>query len=163
MLTGPLFNAGRTLGNYRASIAQSEQARLQYEQAVLVALREVSDALTALGKLSEAETGQDTAVRALEEAVGHATDRYRQGLASYYEVLEAQQQLYPAQTTLAQIRRSRLHDLRPALQGARWRLEPERCAVDRCERSRREGQDAVNLEGNDRRSMGRSSRLAERR
>ena len=47
-------------------------------------------------------------MKALEEAVEHATDRYRQGLASYYEVLEAQQQLYPAQTTLAQIRRGRL-------------------------------------------------------
>jgi multidrug efflux system outer membrane protein len=35
-------------------------------------------------------------------------DRYRQGLASYFEVLEAQQQLYPAQNTLAQIRRNRL-------------------------------------------------------
>jgi multidrug efflux system outer membrane protein len=108
MISGPLFNAGRTLGTYRASIAQWEQVRLQYEQAVLIALREVSDALTALGKLSEAETGEDTAVKALEEAVGHATDRYRQGLASYYEVLEAQQQLYPAQSTLAQIRRDRL-------------------------------------------------------
>jgi outer membrane protein, multidrug efflux system len=108
MLSGPLFNAGRTTGQYRASIAQWEQARLRYEQAVLAALREVSDALTALGKLSEAETGQTTAVRALEEAVVHATDRYRQGLASYYEVLEAQQQLYPAQTTLAQIRANRL-------------------------------------------------------
>src|SRR5437773_6428276 len=59
MFSGPLFNAGRTLGTYRASIAQWEQARLQYEQAVLGALREVSDALTALGKLSEAEMGED--------------------------------------------------------------------------------------------------------
>jgi multidrug efflux system outer membrane protein len=108
MLSGPLFNAGRTTGQYRASIAQWEQTRLQYEQAVLGALREVSDALTALGKLSDAETGQTTAVRGLEEAVVHATDRYRQGLASYYEVLEAQQQLYPAQNTLAQIRANRL-------------------------------------------------------
>jgi multidrug efflux system outer membrane protein len=108
MLSGPLFNMGRTTGQYRASIAQWEQARLQYEQAVLGALREVSDSLTALGKLSEAETGQTTAVRGLEDAVVHATDRYRQGLASYYEVLEAQQQLYPAQTTLAQIRANRL-------------------------------------------------------
>jgi multidrug efflux system outer membrane protein len=108
MFSGPLFNAGRTLGNYRASIAQWEQAKLQYEQAVLTALREVSDALTALGKLSEAETGQDRSVKALEEAVEHATDRYRQGLASYYEVLESQQQLYPAQYALAQIRRDRL-------------------------------------------------------
>ena len=107
-LSGPLFNAGRTLGTYRASVAQWEQAKLQYEQAVLTALREVSDALTALGKLNAAETGQDRAVKALEEAVGHATDRYRQGLANYFEVLEAQQQLYPAQNTLAQIRRNRL-------------------------------------------------------
>ena len=108
MLSGPLLNAGRTTGQYRASIAQWEQVRLRYEQSVLGALREVSDSLTALGKLSEAETGQTTAVRGLEDAVVHATDRYRQGLASYYEVLEAQQQLYPAQTTLAQIRASRL-------------------------------------------------------
>jgi multidrug efflux system outer membrane protein len=107
-LSGPLFNAGRTLGTYRASVAQWEQVRLQYEQAVLTALREVSDALTALRKLSEAETAQDVSVKALGEAVEHATDRYRQGLANYFEVLEAQQQLYPAQSTLAQIRRDRL-------------------------------------------------------
>jgi outer membrane protein, multidrug efflux system len=108
VFSGPLFNAGRTLGNYRASVAQWEQAKLQYEQAVLTALREVSDALTALGKLSEAETGQDRSVRALADAVEYATDRYRYGLANYFEVLEAQQQLYPAQNTLAQIRRDRL-------------------------------------------------------
>src|SRR5947207_15860586 len=69
MLSGPLFNAGRTLGTYRASVAQWEQTKLQYEQAVLIALREVSDALTALGKLNEAETGQGRAVKALEQAV----------------------------------------------------------------------------------------------
>jgi multidrug efflux system outer membrane protein len=122
--SGPLFNAGRTLGTYRASVAQWEAARLQYEQAVLVALREVSDLLTALANLSEAEAGQDIAVRALAEAVEHATDRYREGLASYYEVLEAQQQLYPAQNTLAQIRRDRLVayvQLYRALGGG-WRL-----------------------------------------
>jgi outer membrane protein, multidrug efflux system len=124
MLSGPLFNAGRTTGQYRASIAQWEQTRLHYEQSVLTALREVSDALTALGKLSDAETGQTTAVNALAEAVEHATNRYRQGLAGYYEVLEAQQQLYPAQTSLAQIRRSRLIayvDLYKALGGG-WNL-----------------------------------------
>jgi multidrug efflux system outer membrane protein len=108
MFSGPLFNAGRTLGTYRASIAQWEQARLQYEQTVLVALREVSDALTALAKLTDAETAQDMAVKALAEAVDHAMDRYRQGLANYFEVLEAQQQLYPAQNTLAAIRLNRL-------------------------------------------------------
>jgi multidrug efflux system outer membrane protein len=125
MLSGPLFNAGRTTGQYRASIAQWEQVRLQYEQSVLTALREVSDALTALAKLSDAEVGQDKAVKALQEAVEHATNRYRQGLAGYFEVLEAQQQLYPAQTTLAQIRRNRLlayAELYKALGGG-WNLK----------------------------------------
>ncbi len=138
MFSGPLFNAGRTLGTYQASIAQWEQARLQYEQAVLVALREVSDALTALARLSDAETGQDTAVRALADAVDHATARYQQGLASYFEVLEAQQQLYPAQNTLAQIRRNRLVayvQLYKALGGG-WKLNdvewtgPKAAALD---------------------------------
>ena len=125
MLSGPLLNAGRTLGTYRASIAQWEQARLHYEQAALIALREVADALTALAKLQEAELAQDSAVRALADAVEHALDRYRTGLASYYEVLEAQQQLYPAQTTLAQIRRNRLTayvQLYKALGGG-WKLD----------------------------------------
>src|SRR5206468_4417958 len=108
LVSGPLLNAGRTLGTYRAGTAQSEQARLQYEQSVLLALREVSDALTRLARLSAAETAQDMAVKALGEAVDHAMDRYRQGLANYFEVLEAQQQLYPAQNTLAQIRQNRL-------------------------------------------------------
>ena len=107
-LSGPLLNAGRTLGNYRATVAQWEQAKVQYEQAVLTALQEVSDTLTALAKLSEAEAGQDRSVKALEEAVEHATDRYRQGLANYFEVLEAEQQLYPAQNTLSDVRRDRL-------------------------------------------------------
>jgi multidrug efflux system outer membrane protein len=108
MLSGPIFEGGKNLSNYRVSKAQWEQAKLQYEQAVLTALREVSDALTQLGKLSDAESGQERAVKALEQAVAYAMDRYRDGFASYFEVLEAQQQLYPAQYTLAQIRRDRL-------------------------------------------------------
>jgi len=107
-LAGPIFQGGRILQNYRATLAERDQAVLQYQHAVITALREVADNLTALGKLRDAETGQNRSVKALQEAVARATDRYRFGLASYYEVLEAQQQLYPAQNTLAQIRRDRL-------------------------------------------------------
>jgi multidrug efflux system outer membrane protein len=107
-LTGPLFQGGRILSNYRAHIAIWEQARAQYQQTVLTAFQEVSSALSTLGKLAEAETGQDRSVKGLEAAVGYATDRYLYGLSSYYEVLEAQQQLFPAQNTLAGIRRNRL-------------------------------------------------------
>src|SRR5207245_3510768 len=46
VFSGPLFNVGRTLGFYRASIAHGEHARLRYAQAVLTAVREDPDALT---------------------------------------------------------------------------------------------------------------------
>ncbi len=107
-LTGPIFQGGRILGNYRASIAVWEQVKLQYEQAVITAFQEVSTSLVALDKLDRAEAEQTRSVRALEKAVQFATDRYLYGLASYYEVLEAQQQLFPAQNTQAQIRADRL-------------------------------------------------------
>src|SRR5256884_2219301 len=87
MVSRPLLNAGRTLGTYRASVAQWDQARLQFEQTVLLALREVSDALTRLTRLSSAETAQDMAVKALGEAVEHAMDRYRQGPAKQFQGL----------------------------------------------------------------------------
>jgi multidrug efflux system outer membrane protein len=107
-LTGPIFQGGRILQNYRASLAEREHAVLQYQQAVITALREVADSLTALAKLRDAEVGQQRSVKGLQQAVDLATERYGFGLASYYEVLEAQQQLFPAQHLLAQIRRDRL-------------------------------------------------------
>jgi outer membrane protein, multidrug efflux system len=107
-LTGPILQGGRILENYRAHIAVWEQAKAQYQQTVLTAFRDVSSALAVLGKLAEAETGQERSVQGLEAAVSHATDRYLYGLASYFEILDAQQRLYPSQHTLAEIRRNRL-------------------------------------------------------
>jgi hypothetical protein len=47
-LSGPIFQGGQILENYRANIAAWEQAKLQYEQAVITAFQEVSSALTAV-------------------------------------------------------------------------------------------------------------------
>jgi len=107
-LTGPIFTGGRILEKYRAHVATWEQAKFQYEQAVITAFQEVSSALTALEKLVSVEAAQARAVKALEAAVRIANERYLGGLASYYEVLEAQQQLFPAQTKLAEVRANRL-------------------------------------------------------
>ena len=107
-LSGPIFQGGRILENYRAHIAVWEQAKAQYLQTVLTAFQEVSSALAALSQLAEAEKGQEWAVQGLEKAVTIALDRYLYGLSSYYEVLDAQQRLYPAQNGLVEIRQNRL-------------------------------------------------------
>ena len=75
---------------------------------MITAFQEVASALTALEKLVQVEAEQARAVKAYEDSVRIANGRYAGGLASYYEVLEAQQLLFPAETQLAQIRANRL-------------------------------------------------------
>ena len=108
MLMGPIFQGGKILQNYRGTVAAWEETKWRYEQAVLQAFQEVSSSLAALDKLAGAETEQTRSVRALQKSVEFSNDRYRYGLASYYEVLEALQRLYPAQNAQAQIRLGRL-------------------------------------------------------
>ncbi|MGE0821184.1 MAG: efflux transporter outer membrane subunit [Candidatus Binatia bacterium] len=107
-LAGPIVQGGKLSGNYQAALAQWEQAKEQYGQSVLVALQEVSNALTAQQKLAEAQKDQERAVAALRESVRLATLRYTGGLANYFEIIEAQQQLFPAENSLAQMRRDQL-------------------------------------------------------
>jgi outer membrane protein, multidrug efflux system len=107
-LVGPLFQGGRIRSQYRVSVAQFEQARLRYEQDVNRALGEVSTSLVALAKLEEAEIQRRRAVTANENAVRLARLRYTSGLSAYFEVLDALQQLFQSENSLAQTRRDRL-------------------------------------------------------
>jgi len=107
-LTGPLFQGGRILDNYRATVAVWDQSRLQYEQGVIKAFQEVSSNLVTLDQLAGAEVELTRAVKALEKSVALALDRYRYGLSSYLEVLEAQERLFPAQNAQAAVRLNRL-------------------------------------------------------
>lgn len=104
-LTGPIFQGGRLKAGVAAARARWEQARLEHEQAVLNALNEVSEALVSRDKIATALIDQQRRVEALQKAVQVAFDRYDAGRASYYEVLESQQQLYPAKTDLIHARR----------------------------------------------------------
>jgi multidrug efflux system outer membrane protein len=102
---GPLFEGGRLVGQYRQAKAARDEARLRYRQTVLTALADVSDALLSRERLSDIRGQQVREVSALERAVKTSTSRYIAGKASYYEVLEAQQQLFPAQLNLARTQR----------------------------------------------------------
>ncbi len=96
-MAGPVFQGGALRAQYRASKAQFEQAKAAYQQSVLTAFQEVSDALITRQKLAEENAFDEQAAVALAESVDLATQRYLNGKSSYYEVLEAQQQLYPTQ------------------------------------------------------------------
>lgn len=103
-LTGPLFNAGQLRANEQAKRDAFLAAKADYEQTVLSALAEISTTLVQRAKLRDIMKKQEQAVAAYQESVKLSKARYAQGLASYYEVLTAQQGLFPAQTQLAAYR-----------------------------------------------------------
>jgi multidrug efflux system outer membrane protein len=104
---GPLFTGGRLTGRYRQAKAACEEAKLDYQQTALTAFHEVSDALISHRRFNEERAEQAEAVAAGRQAVAISMDRYKEGKASYYEVLEAQQQLFPAENVLSHIEAGR--------------------------------------------------------
>jgi len=121
---GPLYTAGRLKNQYNVAVAQRDQAQIFYEQSVTQAFGEVSTALSAHEKLAQSVTQQMRSVSAYTEAVRLANLRYDQGLSSYFEVVDAMLQLYPAQQFLVQFdlqRKIALVQLYKALGGG-WKM-----------------------------------------
>jgi multidrug efflux system outer membrane protein len=122
--TGPIWEGGGIRARKREAIAVWEQARIGYEQTVLGAFRDVSNALITREKLEGVQARQMEAVTAYRAAVDVSLQRYTAGKSSYFEVLEAQQQLFPAENVLAQTeldRRLVIVQLYQALGGG-WNL-----------------------------------------
>jgi multidrug efflux system outer membrane protein len=99
---GPLFEGGALDARLEQAKAQWEEARLQYQRIVLLAFRDVANALVARQRLVLVREQQERAVVANMESVKLARERYDAGKASYFEVLQAQQLLFPAENALAQ-------------------------------------------------------------
>ncbi len=108
----PLFTEGRPGGGEQVNIARAraQQARARYEQTVLVALREVEDALVALRTAQDETTAQQRQAVALRRALELATVRYQNGVSSYLDVLDAQRSLFSAELALTQAERDQLVD-----------------------------------------------------
>jgi outer membrane protein, multidrug efflux system len=98
-LAGPIFTAGRLKNEYRASLALRDQAKISFEKAVTQAFDEVSTSLSAHQQLARAYREQLKSVEAYRESVRLSFVRYDSGLSSYFEIVDAQIQLYPAEST----------------------------------------------------------------
>jgi outer membrane protein, multidrug efflux system len=116
----PLFNAGERRAQLSAAESRFNQARLRYEQAVLEALRETSDALNLFHKSGETLQAELALQQATSEYLALATKRYRNGVLAYIDVLDAQRQLFDAQIAVSTAREAQLFalvDLYKALGG----------------------------------------------
>jgi outer membrane protein, multidrug efflux system len=96
-LAGPLFTAGRLKNEYRAALAQRDQAKIAFEKTVTQAFGEVSTSLSAHQELAKAYEEQLNSVEAYRESVRLSSIRYDSGLANYLEIIDAEIQMYPAE------------------------------------------------------------------
>ncbi len=105
-ITLPIFDSGRNKANLNLSEVRKEIAVADYERTVQQAFREVADLLVSRDQLAEQLKAVEAQERSQKRAADIAEARYRQGVGSFLEVLDAQRQLFAAQQSLIQVRRS---------------------------------------------------------
>jgi len=105
----PLFSGGRNRANYRRSKAAFEEAVARYRQQILVAFGEVENSLAAVHHLAIEATAQDRALANARHAADLATERYRAGLVSYLEVVDANRATLQTERASAQLAGQRLN------------------------------------------------------
>ena len=103
-LLQPVFQGGRLRRNLEAMEARYDAAIAEYQRSALNAYREVANSLVTIQKLAEVRGHQQTGVAALQDASDLARLRYDTGLASYLEILTADERLFAEQLLLAQTR-----------------------------------------------------------
>ncbi|WP_310993362.1 efflux transporter outer membrane subunit [Aequorivita marina] len=122
-LTQPIFNGRKIRTQYEVSQAQQEQALLQFKYALLVAGKEVSDAMFSIEAASEKITIKESENEAYGLATDYSEELLDNGLATYLEVLTAQERALSSNLDLVAAKNNRLQaivDLYEALGGG-WR------------------------------------------
>ncbi len=100
----PIFDAGRNRAGLDSAEVSRDIAVAQYERAIQTAFREVADALAGRATLADQLQAQRDQVVAEEDRFRLADLRYRNGVASFLDVLDAQRSLFAAQQAEAQTR-----------------------------------------------------------
>ena len=104
----PLFDSGRTSGNVDLAEVRKNIAVAEYEKAIQQAFREIADLLAARGQLAEQMQAQDANVAAQGRRLVIVDARYRAGVSSHLELLDAQREHFAAQQSALAVRRQLL-------------------------------------------------------
>jgi NodT family efflux transporter outer membrane factor (OMF) lipoprotein len=102
VLSWPVFAGGSLRANVEARTEAQEQHLLAYRRSLLVALKEVEDAVVRYGSAQERRDALARAVKDNRLSVELATDQYKQGVVDFLTVLDTQRALLAAEDALAQ-------------------------------------------------------------
>ena len=95
-----IFSAGRIRNNIKIEESRAEQALLNYENTVLKAVEEVESSMVAVVKERDRTTYLTGALKSASETVGMVTDLYKEGLADFQRVLDANRTKFDSEDQL---------------------------------------------------------------
>ena len=104
----PIFQGGRNIANYDRAKAVYDESLANYRQRVLVAFQEVEDGLSGLRYLDSQSETLRRAVSSSRQAASLSTVRYKAGLVSYLEVVDAERTALQNELTATQLANQRL-------------------------------------------------------
>lgn len=107
----PIIDANRNGYQVDAAAAREQQTIILYDQTVAQAFREVSDSLIAHTEYRLQQKQQEIQVAAYGEVARRTLRRYESGYSSYFEVVDADRDLFTAQLLLVQAYRNDLISL----------------------------------------------------
>ncbi|CAB4243963.1 Outer membrane protein [Methylacidimicrobium sp. AP8] len=102
LLDVPIFEGGRLIAGLNAAKASYWATVQAYRKEVLAAFQEVEDYLSGIRILAEQQRRFGAAVRASSRQVEMTMDRYRRGLANYFEIVQANKEWLTSQRDDAQ-------------------------------------------------------------
>ena len=106
----PIFDSGRNQANLEVAELSRDIALAQYEKAIQTAFREVADTLAGRATLGEQLRAQEAQANAEAVRFRLADLRYRNGAASYLDVLDAQRALFAAQQAVVQVQAAQVQN-----------------------------------------------------
>lgn len=110
-LTGPIFSGGAIYAQVKQAEAAKKAALHNYEFAIQNAFADIENALISRRKMTEKVTAEARLVSAAKEYLRLAQLQYKGGYVPYSTVLQAQQQLFPAELSYAQTRATLLSSI----------------------------------------------------
>jgi len=110
-ITQPIFEGGRLTSGVERAEAQQRSALAQYEGAIQAGFRDVSNALVQYQRIKEIRTERELLVTALQDRKRLAYMRFRGGVDTMLNALQADQDLFVAELSLAQVKRDDLLSL----------------------------------------------------
>jgi multidrug efflux system outer membrane protein len=108
-LAGPLFEFGKNRQRINIEKERTEQARLNYENTVLFAFKEVEDALVEVHTYKKQLAASERQYRAADNAAKLSKERYDKGVTSYLEVLDSERTLFNAELQLSEVKQPYLN------------------------------------------------------